>query len=479
MTHETRLNTRQLESLDARILRPEYERNQAAAVVHLGVGAFHRAHQAVYFDSLLGKGETDWMIRGASLRSETAAKSLNPQDGLFTLRVTDDAQDRLRIIGSIKTVIAAKLDKAALISHLAAPETKLVTLTITEKGYYVNIASKTLIEDAPDIQHDIANPNAPVTAAGFLVASLAARREAGLAPFTVLSCDNLPHNGEITRIAVISLAERISPDLARWIDNEGAFPSSMVDRIVPSVALHNIAELANITGQHDAAMVKTEPFSQWVIEDKFCNDRPKLDQVGAEFTHDVSAWETLKLRMLNGAHSALAYMGSLAGHTYVSGAVGTAEFETFINKLWDEIEVTLPAINGFSVQAYRRDLFARFQNSTLKHKTHQIAMDGSQKIPQRILAPLYERRGLGLDSPALMTALASWIKYQRGVDDLGASFSVHDPMQERLQNITRHAGADMAALVASITSIESIFGSLFAKDKDMMGALRNEIEAIS
>jgi len=218
-------------------------------------------------------------------------------------------------------------------------------------------------------------------------------------------------------------------------------------------------------------MVKTEPFSQWVIEDKFCNGRPALEQVGVQFTTNVGPWETMKLRMLNGAHSALAYMGSLAGHVYVSDTVSTLRFQTFIAQLWDEIEVTLPTISGFSVSDYRGELFARFENSTLQHRTHQIAMDGSQKIPQRILAPLYERHAKGLDSPALMTVLASWMKYQGGIDTKGQSYPVNDPMQETLEQIVKEAGGNTAALVTAIISIESIFGNKFAEDAELRGTL--------
>jgi len=220
--NQIRLTSAQLKGLAASIAPstqisvPKYNRDQAAGVVHLGIGAFHRAHQAVYFDRLLNTGASDWMIRGASLRSPKVAQSLNPQDSLFTVRVTDDSRDELQVIGSVKEVITATDRAQDLINHLAAPETKLVTLTVTEKGYHVNISAKKLNESSPDIIHDIANIHAPVTAPGFLVAGLAARKAAGLAPFTVLSCDNLPHNGEITRIAVLSLAERVSSELARW-----------------------------------------------------------------------------------------------------------------------------------------------------------------------------------------------------------------------------------------------------------------------
>lgn len=474
-----RLNSHQLKQLPPEIARPNYARDQHAGVIHLGIGAFHRAHQAVYFDDLLNSGEANWMIRGASLRSDSAARALNPQDGLFTVRAADDTQSNLRVIGSVAEVINAKTNQHQLLAHLGAEQTKLVTLTVTEKGYHLDIAAKTLIATSPEIKHDIANICAPISAPGYLVAGLAARKAAGLQPFTVLSCDNLPHNGDLTRLAVLALAERISPALARWIDTEGAFPSSMVDRIVPATSPADVEALTQITGWQDKAMVKTEPFSQWVIEDQFCNDRPKLDTVGVQFTADVSPWETTKLRMLNGAHSTVAYVASLAGHQFVSDAVQLPEFERLINQLWDEIEVTLPSIPRFSVTSYRRELFERFSNSTLQHRTHQIAMDGSQKIPQRILAPLYERKARGLGSPALITALASWIKYQRGIDALGNEFTVLDPLHSNIEAVLKSAGKDTYAIAKGVTAIEAIFGSKFTIDSELVNTLARTLKRIN
>ena len=467
----TRLHSQLLEQLPNDILKPHYDRNQATGVVHLGIGAFHRAHQAVYFDALLNQGDAGWMICGASLRSEHVAQALNPQNGLFTVRSRDDTQDKVQIIGSVKEVLVGRADPAALVARLASPETKLVTLTVTEKGYYMNIAAQTLLESSPGIAHDIAHIGAPVTPLGFLVAGLAARKAAGLTPFTVLSCDNLPHNGHIARIGVVSLAERISPELARWIETEVAFPSSMLDRIVRAVAASDIDELEAKTGWRDEGMVKTEPFSQWVIEDAFCNDRPKLEDVGVQFTSDVRQWEAIKLRMLNGAHSALAYRGGLAGHEYVSDAVAIPEFEMFIHQLWDEVEETLPLISGFSVKIYRNELFNRFRNSTLQHRIQQIATDGSQKIPQRLLAPLRERSRRGLQSPALITAVACWIKWQRGVDNDGTHFEIIDPLSEQLSEIVAAANGDASRLVHAITSLESVFGKNFNDDAARFQAL--------
>ena len=470
-----RLNGTDLDGLPAGVTGPEYDRQQDAGIVHLGIGAFHRAHQAVYFDALLNQGAKGWMIRGASLRSKTVADALNPQQGLYTVRASDDRQDRLQVIGAIKDVAVGPSDPAALIARLAGPETKLVTLTITEKGYCVNTANRTLNEESPAIKHDVQNINQPISAPGFLVAGLAARRAAGLAPFTVLSCDNLPENGEVARKAVLSLANLISPELTRWIEDEGAFPSSMVDRIVPAVAANDIDDLAALTGYRDEAMVKTEPFSQWVIEDHFCNDRPDLERVGVYFTSDVRQWEMTKLRMLNGAHSALAYLGGLAGHDYVSDAVSEPDVAAFMHQLWDEIEVTLPAIEDFSVADYRRSLFERFCNSKLQHRTHQIAMDGSQKMPQRILAPLRDRVAKGLQSPALTIALASWIKWQRGVDDRGNKFQIIDPLVSRLQALVQEAGCNSNLLVKTVLSSQDIFGDVL---KDNAKTVENICQAL-
>jgi len=468
----TQLSTATVDRLAGTTTRPAYDRAQTAGVVHLGTGAFHRAHQAAYFDALMAAGETGWMIEGSSLRSAGVANQMNPQDGLYTLVVRNGEAECHRIIGAVRHVLVAPDDPSALVAALAKESVALVTLTVTEKGYCIDPATGELRMDDAAISHDIAHIDTPKTAPGFLVAGLKARKAAGLPPFTVLSCDNLPDNGVRTRQAVLAMARAVDGALAEWIENKGAFPSSMVDRIVPATTAEDIAALEAATGLRDDAMVKTEPFTQWVVEDWFCHRRPPLETVGVQMTRDVAAWEKAKLRLLNGAHSAIAYLGGLAGHDYVHEAMAAPGFKAFINRLWDEAESTLDPIDGFDPAAYRAELAARFANPALQHRTLQIAMDGSQKLPQRLLNTIRDHRAAGKPvPPALTLAVAGWMRWQMGQTDQGVSYSVDDPLAEAtraavtdgpraLLQLGAVFGTDMPADTGLADSLEAAFNQL-------------------
>lgn len=462
-----RLSPATLDKLPAATDRPAYDRSQPVGVVHLGTGAFHRAHQATYFDALMAAGETGWMIQGASLRSARVAGQMNPQGGLYTLAVRDGHDERHRIIGAVRDVLVAPDDPAALVAALARPEVSLVTLTVTEKGYCIDPATGALRTSDPGVRADMGGLNRPQTAPGFLVAGLKARREAGLAPFTVLSCDNLPDNGQRTRHAVLELARHIDRDLAGWIESEGAFPSSMVDRIVPATTADDIDALEAATGLRDEAMVKTEPFTQWVVEDWFAGRRPRLETVGVQMTNDVAAWEKAKLRLLNGAHSAIAYLGGLAGHEFVHRAMAAPGFAAFISRLWDEAEATLDPIAGFDPAAYRSELAERFANSALQHRTFQIAMDGSQKLPQRLLNSVRDHRAAGRPvPPALTLGVAGWMRWQAGVTDAGMRFEVDDPLAEETR-------AALSGGVRGLIALEAVFGADLPNDPAFIDALED------
>lgn len=444
---------------------PAYDRRQPCGVVHLGTGAFHRGHQAAYFDALLAAGHAGWMIRGSSLRSRGVAEQLNPQDGLFTVLVRDSEEERIQIVGSVRDVLVAPDDSAALVAALADPAIALVTLTVTEKGYCLDPATGALNTGDAAVAADIADIAAPRTAPGFLVAGLAARRAAGMAPFTVLSCDNIPDNGQRTRDAVLAMAGAIDPALADWIAQEVAFPSSMVDRIVPATTPDDLDGFERATGLRDEALVKTEPFSQWVVQDWFCNRRPPLEQVGVQMTKDVAPWEMAKLRLLNGAHSAIAYLGGLAGHRFVHEAVAAPGFGALIETLWDEAEATLTPLDGFDPATYRAQLTKRFANASLQHRTHQIAMDGSQKLPQRWLNPIRVWREEGRGVPAALTlALAGWMHWQSGRDDAGQSHKVDDPLAAETAAALAAAHGDREAQVRGLLAIEAIFGAHLPRD---------------
>ena len=473
-----RLQPAGLAALPASIGRPAYDRSQPAGIVHLGLGAFHRAHQAVYFDTLMAQGETGWMIRGASLRSGDVANRLNPQGGLYTVVERSAAGECLRIAGSVRDVIVAPENPARLVAAMADPAVHLVTLTVTEKGYGLDPASGRLQTGDAAIARDLARAGPPRTMPGLIVAGLAARRRAGLPPFTVLSCDNLPENGPRTRAAIIGFARFLDPGLADWIEAEGAFPASMVDRIVPATTPADIAALEAATGYRDTGMVKTEAFSQWVVEDRFCARRPPLETVGVEMTDDVAGWERAKLRMLNGSHSALTYLGALAGYTHVHEAIAAPGFRAYVERLWDEAESVLDAPSGFDARAYRAALVERFSNPALHHALVQIAMDGSQKLPQRLLHTWRACRDAGRQAPAVELAIAAWMRWQTGEDENGRRFRVDDPLAEATMHAVSQGGPEVSGIVAAMLHLRSVFGTDLSGDSGLAARLSDALSGL-
>lgn len=459
-----RLNDLTVNILKSNIYRSSYRRSGDCTVVHLGVGAFHKAHQAVYFDRLMDIDKTNWMIQGASIRRPVAANQLNPQDGIFTLVERNGDQSWFQIVRSIKSVIDATAAPDLLVQSLSNPKTVLTTLTITEKGYNLHPSYGELNFENPSIIADINNLSAPVTAIGYLVAGLANRWRNGDRPFTVLSCDNISMNGQCTRRAVLDMSSKVDTNLSDWINAKVAFPSSMVDRIVPATTSDDIQKLESSIGMYDEALVNTEPFSQWVIEDNFCNIRPPLEKVGVQFTTNVEPYEKLKLRLLNAAHSTLAYLGSLAGYEYVHQAIDAPWFLSLIEKVWNEAETTLDSIESFEITSYRSDLISRFKNKALQHRTEQIAIDGSQKICQRILNSIKERRNNRLRSPILTLSVAGWIRWLFGSDESGKNYKIIDPLAEKLKEIVETNENDFPTLVRTMITFEPVFGTEFASD---------------
>ncbi|MDX8531666.1 mannitol dehydrogenase family protein [Mesorhizobium sp. VK25A] len=388
---------------------PRYPRRAVApGIVHLGVGAFHRAHQAAYVDACLEGGESDWGIVGVSLRSPDTRDALKPQDGLYTLAIRDSAGEQLQVIGSIQSLLVAPENPGAVLAALADPRIRIVTLTITEKAY-LRAADGRLDSTHPDIVHDLANPGSPKTAHGFLAEALARRRAAGTPPFTVLCCDNLPANGATLHRLLIEFAKLRNADLARHVADEVAFPSSMVDRIVPATTDADRARVAQQLGLEDAWPVMTEPFRQWVIEDRFPAGRPAWEQFGVTMVEDVGPFEDMKLRLLNGAHSGIAYLGLLSGHATVDRAFADPSIRQFVDRLWAEAIPTLPQDAGLDPIPYTAELAQRFSNTALAHRTAQIANDGSQKLPQRIVVSALARLEAGLLPEHLSLAVAAWI----------------------------------------------------------------------
>ena len=458
-----RLSSATLDALPDDVIRPAYDRAAVRpGVVHLGIGAFHRAHQAAVFDDVLNAGDLRWGIVAASLRSPRVRDQMAPQDGLYTMLVRDGSSEHAQIIGAVQRVIVAPEEPLALLDALASPHTHIVTLTITEKGYKLDPATGELIEHDPQLAADLASLTRPQTAPGYLVAALAKRKALGLPPFTAISCDNLPHNGRRLRNAVLALAHRHDAPLAEWIAEEGAFPETMVDRIVPATTAEDVAVLAARLDVADQAMVKTEPFIQWVIEDRFCGPRPEFG-AGVQLTAAVAPWEEAKLRLLNGAHSGIAYLGGLAGIEHVHEVLALPAAHAFVEALWDEAQTTLSPPPELDIALYRRELMARFDNPTLRHRTRQIAMDGSQKLPQRLLAPIAARLATGKGIKALSLAVAAWLRWQAGQDDLGNAHDVDDPLAGMIAARLKGAGTTEER-VAAILRVDAVVPPALAEN---------------
>lgn len=403
-----RLSYKTLTALPPSVAVPAYDRSSVTpGIVHLGVGAFHRAHQAAYVDDCLAAGESDWGIVGASLQSASTADALEPQDGLYTLAERGSDSEKLRVIGSIEKVLVAPRDPGKVLDALTDPGIRIVTLTITEKAYLRNAAGD-LDAGHPGIVADLANLARPRTAHGFLVEALARRLAAGTRPFTILSCDNLPSNGATLHRLLVQFAALKDAALARHVESVSC-PSSMVDRIVPATADADRARVSEALCVDDAWPVMTEPFRQWVIEDDFPTGRPDWERSGVQMVRDVRPFEEMKLRLLNGAHSAIAYLGLLAGHETVAKSFGDPAIRRFVQALWAEAVPTLPKDAGLDPNGYVASLAQRFDNTALQHRTAQIANDGSQKLPQRIVGSALDRLAADAGGNHLMLAVAAWI----------------------------------------------------------------------
>ena len=458
-----RLSNANLDRLPGHIIRPSYDRTRITpGIVHLGIGAFHRAHQAVVIDDLLAAGATEWGIIGASLRSADTQDALAPQDCLYTVAVRSGAGTEHRIIGSVLATEVAKNNPAQLIARMADPAIRIVSLTVTEKGYCHTPQTGELNTDHPDIVHDLAHPDAPRSAPGFIVAALARRRAAGIAPFTVLSCDNLSANGHTVKRILTQFAHLQSPELAKWIADEVACPSTMVDRIVPETTDADRAAVAAELGMSDAWPVITEPFTQWIVEDQFPAGRPDFARAGVQLVSDVTPFEHMKLRLLNASHSALAYLGYLAGYETIAATMTNDRFAAFARGVMEESAPTLAMPAGTDLAGYSASLLQRFANPALHHRTWQIAMDGSQKLPQRLLGTMQDRLRLGLPIDTHALAVAGWMRYVTARDENGKTIDVRDPLAAELAAIAAKAGPVADRLAPALLEVRSIFGGLGA-----------------
>lgn len=444
-----------LEGLAGKAALPAYVPDgHGIGIVHLGAGAFMRSHIGIYTDDALAADGGDWRIMGASLRSAAVAEQLNPQNGLYTLVERAPGAPKLRVVGSVAGAIFAPQEHDRLMALLAAPQTKIVSLTITEKGYGLDRESGRLDLADAAIVADIANGLArPASAVGLITAALRRRRDEGTGPFTVLSCDNLPHNGGVIRALVLDMAERIEPELAGWIARNVTFPSTMVDRITPVTRPETFAEISAVLGVEDRAATEAEPFSQWVIEDAFCAGRPRWEAGGALMVADVAPFELMKLRMLNGTHSLLAYTGFLMGHRYVRDVMADPDLEALVRRHVHAAAATLPPVPGIDLAAYAEDLFARLANPAMADETYRIAMDGTQKLPPRIFeaALMANDRSQPLEPFAFATA--AWMAYARGRKPDGGSYALRDPRETEISAALLAAGNTAEGIAAALQEL--------------------------
>jgi fructuronate reductase len=473
-----RLGLAALADLPPAIGRPPFAPERLpVGIVHLGLGNFQRAHAACYTQDALAAVPGPWGICGVSLRSPSMRDRLVPQDGLYTMIERGPGQERLTVVGSVREVLFAPDDPTGVVRRLAEPATTVVTLTITEKGYCHDPGTGALDRDHPEIRHDLEHPEAPRSAIGLLAAGLERRRTARAGPLTIVCCDNLPQNGHTLRGILLAFAALRDEALAAWIERTIPFPSTMVDRIVPATTPADIAAVARRLGVEDAAPVGCEPFRQWVIEDRFAAPRPAWERAGAELVAEVAPFEEMKLRLLNGAHSALAYPAVAAGVEYVADAVAMPGMARYLQALWSESGSTLHLPAGYDLAGYVDALGRRFANPALGHRTAQIAMDGSQKLPQRLLAPVRER--LARDQPvaALALAVAAWMRHVRGRAEDGRAIALTDPLAPRLAAIAAGA-ADAEALASGLLAVREVFGQDLPADRRFTAPVGTGLRAL-
>jgi fructuronate reductase len=455
----TRLALASLERLPPAIGRPAYAAGAVdIGIVHLGIGAFHRAHQAIYTDDAIACAGGSWGICGVSLRSPDVRDRMVPQDGLYTAVEKSPEGIRRRVVGSVREVLFHGDERERVWHRLVARETRIVSLTVTEKGYCHEPATGRLDIEHPDIVHDLKTPREPRSVVGLLAAVLEARRRSHGAPLSVVCCDNLPQNGALVCGLVVSFASLRSDSLADWIGGEIAFPSTMIDRIVPATTADDIAQNDAALGLEDAAPVVHEPFVQWVIENRFAAARPAWEQAGATLVADVEPYESMKLRLLNASHSAFAYLGFLAGHEFIYQVAAQPDFVAYMRRFTaDEVSPALVVPAGVDLPAYRAALVRRFANPALPHRTQQIAMDGSQKLPQRILATI--RDNLAADRPVELAtlAVAGWMRYVYGEDERGRPIKVSDPLAGQFASLAAAHRGDAAGFANGLLGIRAIF----------------------
>ncbi len=442
-----------------------------AGIVHLGLGAFHRAHQAVYTEEAMAAAGGDWGIVAVAPRSTGMVDTLTAQDGLFSVTTLDGDSAHTRVVGSLAGVRHLPSHGAQLLKVLAHPSIRVVTLTVTEKAYLLDPATGRLRDD-PALHADLTGNETPVTVPGLLVRALRARAAAGGPPLAIVSCDNLPSNGERLRQAV---TQALGEEPPAWV----SFPSTMVDRIVPASTDATLDRAARALGVADLAAVATEPYRQWVLQDDFPGGRPQWESAGAVFSTEVTSYERLKLRVLNGVHSTLAYLGALAGRATIAEAMALPGMTGYLREMIAcDVAPTLTAPAGVSISDYAAAVRHRFGNPAIEHRTLQIAMDGSQKLPQRIFATVAERRAAGAEPALLGLALAGWLRFLQGRADDGRELPLDDPMAAQLRAALAVAGSAPAAVVDAVFALDTIVPAEVAADPVLPGLVADRLRQL-
>jgi fructuronate reductase len=470
------LSQTNLGGLRPEIRRPAYERTKLRpGIVHFGPGAFHRVHQAWFVDELLARDDR-WSICGVSLRSPQVCDALGPQEGLYTLAILDETIS-FQVIGSLRELLVAPQNPEHVLGRLCAPTTRVVTITVTEKGYCLDSAGALDITHA-DIQRDLRAPRVPTSLIGYLVEGLRRRRAVGLEPLTIISCDNLVDNGSRLARAVSQLAELGDPGLARWIEDHICFPRTMVDSITPATTDALRKHVNSALGIEDRWPVQRESFVQWVLEDRLAKGGPDWASAGVVVTQDVAAYDRAKLRLLNGAHSSLAYLGLLAGHETVVQAMADTRLSSFVTTMMkDDIVPTLRALPGLDLNAYVDVILQRFRNPAIQHALAQIAWDGSQKLPFRLLGTIGDRLEAGRPVARLCVPVAAWMHFVRRRASNGER--VVDPLSERLFEIGRACKRRAVSDVPLFLALETVFSPALVRATSFMDALTRTYDELA
>ncbi len=480
MKESIELRQKNLSRIADKVASPSYDRSKVrAGIIHIGVGGFHRSHEAFYTNALMNETDaSDWGICGVGLRKDDRKMRdiLKAQDYLYTLIVRHpQGHVETCIIGSLIDFLLSCDDAGAVIDRMASADTRIVSLTITEGGYNFNPATGEFELDNPDVQHDLDNPSSPKTVFGYLTAALKKRRAAGLPAFTIQSCDNIQHNGDMARKMLLAFACQQDAELARWIESEVCFPNAMVDRITPGTTAEDIAYLSSETGIKDQWPVTCEPFTQWVIEDNFSNGRPAWEKVGAQFVADVTPYEKMKIRLLNAGHSVLGLLGSIHGHETIDGCVADPLFASYLRRFMD-IEATpvLDPVEGVDLDAYKDSLIERFGNPNIKDNLARICLESSAKLPKFLIPTIHENLARGGSIKYASLVIAAWCLYSdKGRNRHGVELDIVDEMKVELHQAAMGTEDDPLAFIR----LKTIFGDL-ASNQVFTGLYAEMVQAL-